>query len=359
MNGKKSFLVRCEKTLERMGALTEDIVYIMSPDYTMALVFGKDSRFFPLKPDGKNKVMFSGVSEKMHRLAHEKALKGEKAAYEWWAQTGRAIKCYHTALLPVYGAGGQVCGVLGIARDVSGFSESERQFRISEEGVKNFSRILLTIREEEKKKIAVSMHDELGSMAVSLTSLLSILEEDIKDGRYPSALEGVRKVSSSVRELIFRLRNIAIGLRPPNLDTVGLSGAIRELIAKITEHSKVNIKFDCRLKDNALDDAVTITLYRVAQETISNGIKHGRARNIKVLLKPCDGQVLLQVGDDGKGFEVERYKFSDNLKHIGLLGMKEGVEHLGGMMKIESGLTKGTVVCVTCPKTSHRKRIWK
>lgn len=354
------------KLLSAIAESMEDVVYIAGPDGVMGLLFGKwpvlqgmsAEEFVRRHPRNMN----SGDKEagKVHLEAHSRAAKGELVHYEWRVSSGGRDMCYQSRLIPLFSSGRgkegrkEVCAILGVCRDVSNVPEMERRFTLCDAEVKDFSQELMSVREEEKRKVSSALHDELGSSSVAIMSLFGILEEDIKDGRKDAALGSVGRLGETVVELMGRLRHIAVDLRPPNLETVGLSGAVKDLIERVSDYSRRKIEFSNRADAHArVSDGVAITIYRVAQESLSNAIRHSGATRIRVSLIVDNNMVRLAISDNGKGFDAKSVAPSSNAGRIGILGMKESVEYIGGRFEIDTASGQGTVVKVACPAATY------
>jgi two-component system NarL family sensor kinase len=255
--------------------------------------------------------------------------------------------------MPVFGKDNKVLSLIATVKNISRSIKTKAIQMIADKGIKAFSRILLTIREEEKKKISSVLHDEMGSLAVVLSSLLAILEADIKDNQVDNALDGLKKIRKYMENFIERIKGIAVNMRPPNLDTVGLSGALKDLIELVSKYTDVNVVFDCDIPENIrMDEHIRISLYRIAQESLNNILKHSGAKNATIHLETKKNAIYLTISDDGIGFEFDKNK-SIKLKNIGILGMKENVEFLGGKFELKSVPGKGSKIFIMCPLASY------
>jgi two-component system sensor histidine kinase DegS len=218
---------------------------------------------------------------------------------------------------------------------------------VSERNLKEFSGKILSVREEEKKKLSSGLHDEVGSMTVALGSSLSITEEEIKDNNVQGALSGIKQAKNVLQKSVKKLKNISIDLRPPDLDIIGLPSVLRQYFSTIGEQTKIKIDFDVNVDEKRLNDEVAIALYRVNQEALNNIVKHAKARKVKIRLYFQGNDIKLTIRDDGKGFDME-----DGLQKtngFGIRGMKERIESLGGRFFIKSTPKKGTEINTTIP----------
>jgi len=204
-------------------------------------------------------------------------------------------------------------------------------------------------REEERKNISVNLHDEVGSMVVSLSSGLTIAKEEIKDGNLEEALAQIIQVKKKLDNAVDNIKNIAIELRPPDLDIIGLKGVLEEYFVNIQEQSKVKIYFTFALSGTGLNDTLSTALYRFIQESINNSIKHASANTISIVLRTAGNSIKLEVSDDGRGFNREELRQGNTPKKIGLWGMKMRVQALGGAFNIESQVCRGTKIVIDLP----------
>lgn len=358
-----SVALKSDINLKLMAKSIEDFIYIIGADRKIIFVFGK---YLPHMDKSCEKVIGSNYdvigsreSVLVHRIAHENAFNGDTVTYEWFCESKKDKNFYRTALMPVFGKNNRVLSVIGSVKSVSRSIRNNSISMIADanRGIKSFSQILLTIREEEKKKISSVLHDELGSLAVALSSLLGILEADIKDNQVDNALDGLKKIKKYVDGFIERVKEIAVSLRPPNLDTVGLCGALKDLILLVSKYSDIKITFDCCIPDSIkIDEPIRIALYRITQEALNNILKHSGAKNAKIMLDVKSNNIHLTVSDDGIGFSFDKNK-SVKLKNIGILAMKESTEFLGGKFELRSGKGEGSAIFVVCPLASYMMNI--
>ncbi|MDR0291917.1 MAG: sensor histidine kinase [Elusimicrobium sp.] len=312
-----------------------ELVYMLDAAHKYAFIFGgsKACRAADVEINGS-----------VHEKHHNAALAGAGAIYEW----SSGGKDYRTALIPL--GCGQVTNVLGLVKELPRSRGPANMVR--DIGAKTFSQALLKTREDEKKKIAGALHDEIGTTAVILTSILSILESDIKEDKKTDALRRAKEMDVKIKESVERLKNLIVTMRPPSIDAVGLEGAVKELVGNLNQVSPVKIKYVYEEEDGgAIDDEVKIMLYRVIQESLNNALKHAKAQNINVTLQNLKNLVKIEVKDDGRGFKKAE---KPTLSHLGLPGMKDSVSYLGGQFKIKTDLGKGTVVAVSCPKVIYK-----
>jgi two-component system sensor histidine kinase UhpB len=182
----------------------------------------------------------------------------------------------------------------------------------------------LSAQEDERRRIARELHDEVGQV---LTAVVLQLDR----GRVEEAREAVRASLEEVREIARRLR-------PEALDDLGLTSALTALTNEVRRSGlAVERSIDPRVPE--LSDEEELVIYRVAQEALTNALRHAGAREARVTLAERDGGVELMVSDDGTGFDVAR-----EVEGAGLRGMRERTVLIGAKLDVESAVGQGTVV---------------
>jgi signal transduction histidine kinase len=199
------------------------------------------------------------------------------------------------------------------------------------------------MREEEARRIAHALHDDAAQLIAS--AHLSLDELGRETGLSEAQLEIVRRRLDDIDE---RLRTLSHELRPAMLDDLGLPAALDFLARSIGQRSAVRITVEstaiCRLP--AL---VEITLYRAVQEALSNAIRHGKPRQVKVRLRRSPRWVTCAVRDNGSGFRIGDRPRDAQACGLGLLGIRDRVEALGGTVRISSVPGRGTQIVVGIP----------
>ena len=299
-------------------------------------------------PSYVSKRIFTGI----HTKKIKKALEGKCLQYEWSDATGPSF--YQTSLVPLPAANKQDKPlVLMTVQDISswpGQLDSAPAYSLRETGPRRtMSQLLLAAREKEKKEISKALHDEIGSAAVILTSLVSVIKMHVQKGEKAKSLKRLQEVDQQIKTTIGRLKSIVVSLRPPSLEQDGaLCGSIRELTENCYHyfHLPFNFKCDSTISEVGITDNVKIMLYRVVQEALNNIVKHAQAHQVCVSLQRKGNTLYLSIIDDGVGFSVEAQK---SIQHIGLLAMRDSVRFLDGTISIKSTKGKGTFIKVKCP----------
>lgn len=303
-----------------------------------------------------NKKIFLGKKD-IHALSHKKAFENNRVVYDWFL-TEDKTSFYETTLIPLEENLGHVESLFCIVKRLEGVNMGgQKNILIADKAGESFTRLLIKVREEEKRQIASAFHDEVGSGAVLLNSVISILKADILENKKDSALQKLQELEDAVKSITQRMRKIIISVRPPQLREIGLVCAIKDLLDSLESSSDIKFHFDCKVSEGIkISEEVKIVLYRSVQESINNVFKHAKAKNIWVSLKEENTSILLTIKDDGVGYEESK---SNSVKKMGLLGMRESATCIGGTFDIKGKNGKGTLVSVRCPKISYiRKVIW-
>lgn len=224
----------------------------------------------------------------------------------------------------------------------------------SQAAVRSFSAKILSAREEERKDIANTLHDELGSIAVLLGSKLKVAEEKALKGSGAELVDILKDIRMSFVKSIEGIKQLAKDLRPPNFEAMGLSGALEDLTFQLAEESgiPIHLKVD-PIETNAFEAELAITLYRIAQEAINNAIEHSGASSIFVRLLRRGENVRLTIKDDGRGFLPAS---AGIWAKTGIQGIHERCAHLDGTVSIDSQPGKGTEISVLVPLASSQQK---
>ena len=218
------------------------------------------------------------------------------------------------------------------------------QVRSSSERLQSLARKLVEIQENERYHIARELHDEAGQALSSLKLSLGRLEQDPDcTQRMKQQLQDLKGVADGVLDELHRL---AMDLRPVVLDHLGLVAALQQYANNLnSEQLSVQFKVVGFDGDRLVRDAET-SLYRIVQEALTNVVCHAHAKNVGILLEKAGGKVKVFVEDDGVGFSPD---YIEQKERLGLVGMRERAEMMGGRLTIESIPEKGTSVIVEVP----------
>jgi len=291
--------------------------------------------------------------EPLHRQALAKTQQQGMYHYEW-VQTGRPDILWQTTCIALVNRQGNISQLLSLSRDISSTAPYRGAAGLRDwSAPKTFAQLLLAARENEKKSISKALHDEIGSAAVILTALLSLVKGDILKGKKQQALKDITNLDTQIKNYVENIKNIVVSLRPPTLDNQGgLRGAVQDLLDNIQHlhHIPYTFSYAPSLQKVTVSDNVRTLLFRIVQEALTNAIKHARAKHLTVRIGVKQQNILLSVQDDGIGFNTTQQR---SLQQVGLQAMKESVELLGGTISIKSAIGKGTRICVSCPRVIY------
>ncbi len=260
------------------------------------------------------------------------------------SSNGKQIPCIVTAT-PFKDRNGQLIGIVEDFKDISDRKQAEQDLRTSHAQLRELSTHMENVREEERRKMAREIHDELGQA-------LSVLKMDVKWLTHHLAddttlLEDkLNSISDRIDTTIHTVQRLSSELRPGMLDDLGLSAAIEWQANEI--RNRVNINFDIVSipEDIILDAASSITLFRVFQEALTNIIRHARATQVKIALNQNGNKTTMTIRDDGRG--ITRQQIADPAS-LGLIGMRERISNLGGRFALSGEPGKGTTINVSIP----------
>ena len=213
---------------------------------------------------------------------------------------------------------------------------------LSERIARDSLRRVVEAQELERRRLARELHDETGQALTSILLGLKALEERMGDPGSRAAAEELRGLVVSTLQDV---RRLAVELRPSALDDFGLVAALERLTDSFSQQTGIAVDFQTALADERLPAEVETALYRIVQESLTNVVKHARARRVSILLARRDGAVKAVVEDDGQGFDS-----GGGADHgFGLVGMRERLALLGGRLAIETGRDGGTTIAAEVP----------
>ena len=232
---------------------------------------------------------------------------------------------------------------------------SREELRRKEEMRERLLKQVITAQEYERKRIARELHDETGQALTSILVGLKLLESasDIGEAHHQSA-----SLRALTVETLEALHDLALELRPSVLDEFGLAAALERYVKDFGVKHRLAADFQVHgLESRGIPVSMETTLYRIAQEALTNVARHAGAANVSVLLERRDNLAVLIVEDDGRGFDVGRAlgKGRDE-GHLGLFGMQERASLIGGILTIESSSSGGTTIFVEVPLSSAEER---
>ncbi|RPJ51292.1 MAG: sensor histidine kinase, partial [Acidobacteria bacterium] len=221
--------------------------------------------------------------------------------------------------------------------------KSTKAEQVTEE-LRNLTAYLEGVREEESKRIAAEIHDQLGQSLTGARMAVARLRQSCPDA--PEDLQaGLQSVSTLLGTVMDDVRRIARHMRPLVLDQLGLGPAVEWLVDDFRERTGAACDLELRIEDANLDDDCSLALFRILQEALTNVARHAEARHVRVALIEREGEILLRVEDDGKGISPDFVRSHT----FGVLSMKERALRLHGDLQISPAEPTGTIVSLTIP----------
>jgi signal transduction histidine kinase len=203
---------------------------------------------------------------------------------------------------------------------------------------------LIAAYEDERKRVAREIHDDLGQKIALLSLELGQIGQKIKE---PELLRyHCQNLQNQIEEISTDVHRLAYKLHPAKLDHVGLLPAIKGLCTEITDSGKLNVEFRHRGSFARLSKEVTLCVFRIVQEALRNCMKHSGARVARAVLVNTGGVVRLSVMDEGRGFVMNRRTMESGL---GFTSIRERLRIVGGTMSVNSSPSHGTRIEVSIP----------
>jgi signal transduction histidine kinase len=222
------------------------------------------------------------------------------------------------------------------------------QSQIMQEKLRAVTRRLLSAQEDERRQISRELHDEVLQTLVGINVELATLGRAGRLG--PRELKAqIARTQRLVAKSVRTVHQFARELRPAALDHLGLIPALEAYMKRLSARKKLMINLTAFAGIEALDAEKRVVLYRVAQEALTNVARHAQASTVNLIISELPGTVRMEVNDDGKSFQVLRTLSSRRHRRLGLIGMRERVEMVGGKLEIESAPGQGTSVRVEIP----------
>lgn len=207
-----------------------------------------------------------------------------------------------------------------------------------------------TLIEDERKRIALEIHDELGQILTGLKMEIHLLNKRLTEILSPEKIAETNEKITDILKLtdstIASVRRISTDLRPAILDDLGLVAAIEWQAREFQRRTGIDCVMSTNVENIELDSAYSTAVFRIFQETLTNIIRHAESKAITVNLKKFKQRLILRIEDNGIGIQLEK---KDREHSLGILGMRERARLIGGELLVQNGLENGTIVELSAP----------
>lgn len=289
----------------------------------------------------------------LYNSINERAFKGEIVDDEYELQEHGLAKYYRQIVFPIYDRT-KVSGIASINIDITERKQFEKALDESQEQLKKFAAHLQSVREEERLLLAREIHDELGQILIAMKIDMGLLRQyvmkNIVEDAFAQTYEKFNNLLSLVDNTIQTARRIMTDLRPEVLDLLGFVDTVKQYAAKFEERHKISCQFNASAFPVGINADQSVALFRIVQEALNNISKHAMATQVIINIGVVDGKYVVEITDNGVGFDMTKKSRSDS---YGLIGMKERVFLLGATMELTSEPGKGTVIRVEVPQSDE------
>ena len=314
----------------------------------------------------------SDQNQIMDRLRLSKELWNDPASTEWLKLVRDVKRSIHISLSPSFGEnlsrfvtpivrGNTLLGYISAIEVGQSLNEQQRaaveeasiifalEILKQEAARASLLQHIITAQEDERKRIARELHDETSQGLTALMVSLDSVSLDLIDNPKVAA-ERLRVTQSIADSMLENIHRLTSDLRPSLLDDLGLFSAITWYSDQRLRPLGIQFNLESNLLNQRLSPAMEIALYRIVQEAFTNIIRHAQASRVTARLNLEDGHLILEVEDDGRGFDPQILSSSDSpVSSMGLLGMQERVSILKGEFHVKTAPGKGTIITVRVP----------
>jgi two-component system sensor histidine kinase UhpB len=237
--------------------------------------------------------------------------------------------------------------IVAVARDISERMRNEEALRQSQDALRQLAAHQENIKEEERKRIAREIHDELGGLLTGIKAYVSVsIDRNTALGSAPDQL--LVDASDLADTAIETVRRVIADLRPSVLDQLGVWAALEWYAEQIEE--RTGLTCVCTVEDSAaatqIDPERSTMLFRIVQEALTNVVRHAAATRVTIRSRRQEDNIEIEIIDDGRGLDAEGLLDGESW---GILGMHERTRHFGGELKINGSSGKGTSIVLRMP----------
>lgn len=247
---------------------------------------------------------------------------------------------------------------LMLSKKITDHKTAEEALQRSEEQLRRLGRKLLTSQEEERRLIAIELHDGIGQIVSAIKFKVETVVEELKGKESAQAFQSLGPVVSMIQDAVEEVRRISKNLRPPTLDDLGIVATISWFCREFMKiYSDIQVEKEIFLNEEEVPHELKISIFRMLQEAFNNVAKHSQADVVRVVLRKRDGCIDLKIEDNGRGFDIKTALGQrDPDAGLGLASMKERATLSGGSFEVESSPGKGVRIAVSLPSLAKGQR---
>lgn len=235
--------------------------------------------------------------------------------------------------------------------DITNQKNTEKKLKEINKKLRNLSKYINKVREEERKNIAREIHDNLGQKLTALNLNVSYIQEKIPDN-LPKIKDAFSPITELIEKTIKTVQKLSTELRPGILDDLGLNNAIQWQTNEVSSRTSLKFKLDIPQNEPDLDEEIKIALFRVYQEALTNIIRHAQAKTVSVILKYENKNIKLNIKDDGIGISKNKI---DSPNSFGIIGIKERISAINGEIEFINSQSGGTILKIVLPYEEVKK----
>lgn len=356
-------LFQSEERYRTLAEASPDMIFIIGQDDRIQYVNDNAAAFLGLPAEdivGQPRRRFF-PSNPQQRKDLQKVLKhGKPTFYEDEIRYNEGVTWLGTWLVPLRDVQGDISAVMGVSRDITKRKQNEieimrsrdelekrvqertAELSASQTQLRNLADRLVTAQEEERRRISRELHDEAGQALISLKYSLVSLESEIPDNNLYAKSRLVNSIDN-IDQITDQIRMLSHSLRPPVLEVIGIDLSLKDCCEEFAKRTGLAIHYQ-GVEIPGLPDQIGISLYRFAQEALTNIGKHAHATKAQVRLAYAKKWISLTVSDNGRGMEAK-----EKNDGMGLIGIQERLSLLGGDLQIRSQPGRGVTLIGSVP----------
>ncbi len=364
-------LAQRNQELDAIVHTAPDIIFSRQSDGTRDYISSRFYEYTGAPPDsavGVGWLEYMHADDREHSLEHwlrcaqsgetyecEYRLRGADGQYRWFRARAVPLRNPQGVIIKWYGTCSNIHDSKLLEQSIRDNAiELERMVDIRTVELRRLSNRLLTLQDEERRRIAREIHDGLGQeLAAAKMILDGILSKDASATTRQAAVDASQLVDRTIKQV----RTISHLLHPPLLDEVGLVSALRWYLEGLSERSGIEIHLEVDPPDlGRLRPELETAIFRIIQEALTNMFRHSGAHNGNVNLTEREGHIAVIVRDDGKGIEEQVVQFRPDSVGVGIGGMRQRVTELGGRLRLANA-NPGTIVEVVIPSRQQERLV--